>query len=257
MNKLITLITLTFLFNAATAQEITSEQDGLGSITQSIEKSKADKVKVLVSVNGGSLNIKKGTTNLADIQFDYHKEDWDPSVSYTENEKNGKLHVKALTAGDTEKVNDYNNCKIELSDEYEYSLGILLGAGVATLNFEGFDINKALFRFGVGSFNINLANTSVPLLKIEAGIGEAKVDLSGHWKNDLSAQVKAGIGDITFYVPKDMGVKFTITGFLGQVSAKGFSKSEKEYTNDAFGKTKHQMEFTVNGAIGSINIIEK
>lgn len=232
-------------------------QSDYGTFSQNIKESKVDDIKLLVSVNGGTLNFTNNVSDLADVNFEYDKQDWDPSVSFTENGDHGKLEIKALTGGENERVNDHNICDISLSDNYNYSLGILLGAGVANLNFENYSIDKALFRLGVGSFKINLANTSVPLLKIEAGIGEAKIDLTGEWKNNLSAQIKAGIGDITFYVPADVGVKFTISGFLGDISAKGFNKNDKEYTNSSFGQTKHQLELTVNGAIGSITIIEK
>lgn len=227
------------------------------TLEQTIQAGKVDEVKTLVHITGGILNISDGSTELADVDLSYNKAAWNPSISYTEDDQQGKLVVKASIKGDEKRIDDDNVCNIRLSKKFEYALGIVLGAGVANLNFEGYKIKKALFKLGVGSFDINLANTSLPLLKIDAGIGEATVDLTGDYKNDLKAEINAGIGELKIYVPENTGVQFEVNGFLGDVDAHGFRKNGKEYSNDAFGKSKHSISMRIKGAIGSITIIER
>jgi len=77
------------------------------------------------------------------------------------------------------------------------------------------------------------------------------------WKNDLSAIINAGIGEITIIVPENVGVKVHVTGFLGSVDTPGYNKKGKEYTNNLWGKTKYNLEFKIKGAIGTIDIKEK
>lgn len=234
-----------------------NSQDKISSLEQTIKSGKAKNIKALIQITGGQLDIQGGNDELAHVKLSYDKKDWNPSVSYTEDENLGKLIIKASTIGEEKHIDDDNKCLIELNEKYNYSLGIVLGAGVADLNFENFNIKKALFKLGVGSFNINLANTSLPLLKIEAGIGEAKIDLSGQYKNNLKAQINAGIGELKLYVPNNIGVKLIVNGFLGNVQAKGYHKDRKEYTNELFGETKNTIIIKVNGAIGTIKLIEK
>lgn len=227
------------------------------NLEQTIQAGKADKIKALVHISGGTLNISNGSSELADVDLSYNKNEWNPSVSYTENGELGKLIVKASIPGDEKRIDDDNVCNIKLSKKFEYALGIVLGAGVANLNFEGYKIKKALLKLGVGSFDVNFANTSLPLLKIDAGIGEAKVDLTGDYKNNLNAEINAGIGELKIYVPKEMGVQFEVNGFLGDISAVGFKKDGKEYTNSKYGVSKHIITMRIKGAIGSIKIIQK
>jgi hypothetical protein len=247
------LVVLIFLSSTV----IVNAQKGDSNLEQTIKIAKAKKIKTLVHISGGKLDIYGGSSDLADVKLSYDKHEWNPTVSYTEDDNLGKLVVKASTEGLEKHIDDDNICRIALNDKFEYSLGIVLGAGEANLDFEGFNIAKALFKLGVGSFNISLANTSLPFLKIEAGIGKATLDLSGEYKNDLRAEVNAGIGELKVYVPENMSVKFEINGFLGDVDAKGFKKKGDEYTNKNYGKTKHSITMRIKGAIGSIKIISK
>jgi hypothetical protein len=235
----------------------TVAQTKLLNLEQTINSDKAKNIKALIHISGGKLAVKGGSEELAQVKFTYDEQDWVPTISYTENNELGKLVVKASTEGEEKRIDDDNNCQLVLNSEYNYSLGLVLGAGLADLNFENFNIEKALFKLGIGSFNINLSNVSLPFLKIEAGIGEVTLDLSGEYKNDLKAQINAGIGELKVYVPGDIGIKFIVNGFLGDVQTDNYHKQGDEYTNDLFGKTKHSIVVKVNGAIGSIKIRER
>lgn len=232
-------------------------QQEAGFLEQKIPLGKAQNVKALIHVSGGILSVTGGADDLADVKFTFDKYEWDPSVSYAEQDKVGKLTVNAKIESKNKKIDDDNRCKLLLNDKLNYSLGLVLGAGEADVDLEGFKLKKALFRLGVGSFDINLSNTSIPLLKVEAGIGEATFDLSGNWKNDLVAQINAGIGEITLIVPENVGVKVSVSGFLGSVDTPGYDKNGKVYTNDQYGKSKHNLEFKIKGAIGTIDIKER
>jgi len=251
MKNIVGLVLLIFLV------QIIDAQNNPSNLEQTIKSGKAKNIKALVHITGGKLNISGNTDDLAEVKLTYDKDDWTPTISYTENDDLGKLIVKASTEGEEKRIDDDNKCNIILNDKYNYSLGVVLGAGLADMNFENFHIEKALFKLGVGSFKINLANVSLPFLKIEAGIGEASVDLSGSYKNDLKGQIDAGIGELKIFVPSDIGVKFIVTGFLGDVQADGYKKNGDEYTNALYGNTKHSIMIKVNGAIGTIKIKEK
>lgn len=248
--QLLLILVLALTFNGLSQSEGTI-------LEQTIKANEAKNIKVLVRIDGGYLKIDKAKSELAKVKLLYDKREWTPTVSYTENSNLGKLIVKAITNKDDEQFNEKNRCYLSLNDNFNYSLGIVVGAGKADLDFEKFKIEKALFKFGVGSFDINLANTSIKFLKVEAGIGEVIFNLSGSYKNSLKADIKAGIGKIRIIIPKDIGAKFIVNGFLGSVDSPNYKKQNNEYTNTLYGDTKNSIIIRINGAIGTIEIVEK
>ncbi len=229
----------------------------LSDLEQTIKKSKADHIKALIHVTGGQLFVTGGANELAFVKLSYNKTEWDPSISFAEDQNVGKLTVTAKLNLDENIIEDYNTCRIQLNNSPDYSLGVVLGAGKADADFSGLKVSKALFRLGIGSFKVNLSNTSVPFLKVEAGIGEVLFDLSGEWHNNLSAKIDAGIGQLNLVVPDHVGVKIIVKGFLGSVETPGFKKEGKEFTNHLYGKSKYNLEFDITGAVGTVVIIEK
>lgn len=232
-------------------------QDSKASLNQIIKLGKSSHIKALIKVSGGNLSVTGQSDELAEVNLNYFKSDWNPTVSFTENENMGKLTITALSDHQEQHIDDKNVCQIALNNKLNYSLGVAMGVGTSDFNLQGLSIDKALFRLGVGSFTINLANTSIPALKIDAGIGEATVNLTGKWKNNLNAKINAGIGQITIIVPKDMGVKLIVSGFLGSVETPGYQKKSKVYSNAYLGKTKHTLELDINGSIGTVIIKEQ
>jgi hypothetical protein len=252
MKNIISILLILAGFNS-----LCTAQDSKASLNQIIKPGKSSHIKTLIKVSGGNLIVTGQSKELAEVNLSYFKNDWNPTVSFTENEKEGKLTITALSNHKEQHIDEENVCQIALNNKLTYSLGVAMGVGISEFNLQGLSIDKALFRLGVGAFTINLANTSVPTLKIDAGIGEATVNLSGKWKNDLKAKINAGIGQITIIVPKDMGVKLIVSGFLGSVETPGYQKKNRVYSNPNLGKTKHTLELDINGSIGTVIIKEQ
>lgn len=248
--KLLTIIFVIILFCSFVA---VNQQD----LTQAIPLGKARSIKTLININGGEVYVNKTGHELAQVKFSYDDQEWSPNVAYTENGNEGRLTLKSNSIKNISNITKENECRISLNKNLVYSLGLEFGAGVVDIDLDSVKIDKALLRLGVGTFNINLANTSIPLLKVEAGVGEAVIDLSGEWKNDLSANITAGIGEVKFIVPKNVGVKFNIQGFLGEIDAQGFKRKDKQFINTNYGQTEHQLIFDVTGAIGSVTVIQR
>ncbi len=236
---------------------INAYSQNIKSFEQNIPYSKVNNVKALISIAGGKLLINGQSNDLALVKFSYNGSKWDPTVSYTENNETGKLIVKAEIDNPEKSVDEDNECIITLNKKPTYSIGLVLGAGIADIDLNNYSISRGLFRLGVGSFKVNLANSNISALKIEAGIGEAFFDLSGNRKKNLNATIKAGIGKIDIIVPENVGVKITVSGFLGDVDANNFYRDGKVYTNKAYNNTNVKMEFDITGAIGAIKITEK
>lgn len=105
-----------------------------------------------------------------------------------------------------------------------------------------------------GEVEINLRNTSVPDVDFKALAGEATLNLSGAWKNNMLADIRGGFGSITLILPSDVGVELEISGILGDVDAPRMRKDGNTYFNKAFGETAHTLYLDVNGGIGDVSV---
>jgi hypothetical protein len=114
-------------------------------------------------------------------------------------------------------------------------------------------LTRLHLKAGAGDFTVNLANTSVPKLDIEAGVGEIKLDLSGKWSNNLEAKINGGIGEITLKLPRKTGVRVKVNG-LGSIENAGFTKQDGYYVNEAYKKTEATLNIEINGGLGSVNL---
>ena len=105
-----------------------------------------------------------------------------------------------------------------------------------------------------GESKVNLRNTSVPAVIFNLFTGEASLDLSGKWHNDLEANIKGGIGELEIKVPYDTGVRIAVSGLIGEVNIPFFERNGKIYTNGQYGKSKYTLYLNVEAGIGQIDV---
>ena len=89
---------------------------------------------------------------------------------------------------------------------------------------------------------------------MEAGVGSARVDLSGEWRNDLDTSFRCGVGSLVLPLPRDTGVRVEVRGLLGSIEATGFAKNGDRYTNEAYGDGGYELEASVAGGIGDVEL---
>ena len=112
-------------------------------------------------------------------------------------------------------------------------------------------------KVGAGKTELHLGGMLLDRLRIENGVGELNVDLSGEWKCSLEAFIKAGIGDTTLRLPKNAGVRVQSSVSLGSVRPCGLAWDGAAYTNPLFGKSPVNLDLTLSGGLGKINLIEE
>lgn len=143
--------------------------------TKVVELEGAKKAEVDINMGVGELEIKESTDKMMSGEFVYTIPEWKPEVEYAVNGEEGKLKVSQPSSTD---VNMGNN-------EYRWNLA---------LNKE-IPLNMDI-KLGVGESNIDLSKLNINNLDIKTGVGEATVDLSGNYKNDVSVNVKGGVGEV-------------------------------------------------------------
>lgn len=224
---------------------------------QTISIGEASFVKARISFPAGKIKVNSGNSELMVGNFKYTKNEWKPEISYTEEGENGNLIIEPKNSINNVSFNDNDTCKwyIDLSPEKEYDMEVMIGAGKGDIDLENFLLKNFKFEMGAGQVNLNLKNTSVPKLEIAVGAGKAIVDLTGDWKNDLTAKMAGGVGEIEVHLPKEVGVIAEVNGLLGGVDADDFTKKGRKYINSSYGKTEYTLNLQIDGAIGKVKLI--
>lgn len=223
---------------------------------KSIPLGNAKEVKSDISFFAGELYMNVNSKKLTECYYGYKEVYIVPYMVYKEIDKNGYLTIKCKRENNERldnRSND-NKWKLELNKNVRNDVSIELMAGEANINLEGGKITNFSFKMTAGKSEINLKNTSVPKIRCNMMAGETNIDLSGKWNNDCEADIKGGVGQINVKVPFRTGVKIHVSGLLGEVNMPFFNKENKTYTNDSWGKSKHNITLDISGAIGEINV---
>ena len=202
---------------------------------QTIDLQGAKSVSADLHMGAGQLNVTGGSAHLLNAEFHFDRK-WDePTVDYHVSDGKGIMDVNQ-ESGHTNFGPSDNTWDLEFTDEVPLDLRVEMGAGQGNLKLRGMDVSN---------------------VELHVGAGQMVMDLTGPRKSDLNVSVKGGIGQVTIRLPKDVAVTAHAAGGLGAVNAEGLHKNDREYTNDAYGKTPHKITVDVQGGIGEIELIQE
>jgi hypothetical protein len=109
-------------------------------------------------------------------------------------------------------------------------------------------------QFGAGKADLRLAGLALTRLRVESGVGELAVDLSGEWGHSLEAFVKAGIGDTTLRLPQNAGVRVQSAVSLGSIQPHGLTWDGTAYSNALYGQAEVTLDISVESGMGKITL---
>jgi hypothetical protein len=200
--------------------------------TRTIELDKSDLVRVELKMGAGELDVRGGASNLMDGEFTYNRPSSKPYVNYNASGFRGTLRVEEPSG--THTGNTKYRWDLRLNDDKPLDLNVDFGAG------EG--------RLDLGTLNLRSVN-------VHMGVGELRVDLRGTPKNDYNVDLRGGVGEVTVYLPRDVGIEAEAHGGIGGINARGLQKRDGRYTNEAYGHAKTTVRLDIKGGIGAINLV--
>ncbi|MBM3310640.1 MAG: hypothetical protein FJY80_03940 [Candidatus Aminicenantes bacterium] len=180
-----------------------------------------------VTVRGSDIDTLMNGT------FRFNRRHWEPRVDFL-------------------KVGDRSRLVVERRRSRTLFLGTVRNTwDIALTNRIPLDLD---FDFGAGEARLDLRGLKLNSLTIDMGVGDLTLDLSGPRAESLEASIDGGIGHATIFLPSEIGVRLRIDGGLGSINAPGFIKSERYFTNEAYGKTPTTIDLEVDAGIGSIDL---
>lgn len=172
-----------------------------------------------------------------------------------------KLDVQITTAVpvDLRLKTGASETKIDLSGIRVKSFDLKAGVGEANISITKRNpivCDTIDIKTGVGGFKMmGLANANFNSLRLYTGVGEARLDFTGDWSHDAEVEVKAGVGQVTVILPRDLGVELeSQRGLLSSLHLESFHKSGDLYRSDNYDTTKHHLRIRMRAGIGGVEI---
>lgn len=230
----------------------------------------------------GTLEIGAGTPDyLLTGVYQYNVIDWAPEIT----QEGNALTIRQ--GGDRDKWgipsgNVRNRWNLAFSPHTPLSVNVRAGAGDGRLDFTGLQISQLDVDVGAGSFTllfeepnpvpmdhmtldtgaskievVGAGNASPETLRLQGGVGDMALDLTGNWIRSSDITIRAGAGTLRLTLPSDVGVEIETRGGLTNVEAYGLRQMGGTYTNDAFGQADIELQISILTALGNVRLEEE
>jgi hypothetical protein len=216
----------------------------------------ADQVRVYLKMGAGELNVDNGADGLMDADFTFNVDDWEPTVTYTVNDGEGRLTVEQprteeLSVGS----NFHNEWDIRFGDRVPMDMRIDCGAGEQDIDLAGLPITELDMKLGAGDVNVDLSdNAMLTRLEFDIGAGDVDINLDGPWSNDVDVDIQGGVGQTKLRLPRDIGVRVDVTKGIGDVDASGLYREGNAYVNEAYGESDVTLDINLQAGIGRVQL---
>jgi hypothetical protein len=249
---------------------------------RSVPLSGTEPVDVDIRFGAGRLELEAGVPDeLFSGYFRYNVERWAPEITYEGSEltirQGGDEDDWGIPSG-----NIRNRWELEFSPSVPLEMDVRAGAGEGELDLTDLKISSLDVDMGAGDLAlrfdkpngvamdhltldsgaskievVGVGNASPQTMRLQGGVGDVSLDLTGDWSRSAEITVRAGAGALTLRLPKDVGVEVETRGGLTNVEAYGLRQMGGTYTNDAFGETEIDLLIDVTAGVGNVRLIEE
>ena len=201
--------------------------------SRSVKLGDAKSVRAEIHMGAGEMKLAGGARELLEAEFSYNVARWKPEVEYGVSGGRGLLTIRQPEWSGGPIGHGRYQWDLHFNNQVPLELSVNLGAGKTELT---------------------LGSLALSNLDLNMGVGEAVVDLTGDWKNDLAAHIKGGVGKATVRLPRDVGVEVHAKGGIGEVRHGELRKHNGAYVNEAYGKSPVTLRVSVESGIGEVNL---
>ncbi|MBN1783287.1 hypothetical protein JW948_19285 [bacterium] len=239
-----------------------------------------------LNVDVGEVQVAlSDSENVCQISMSYIKEDYRAKADF--NEKSNALKIRLDKKGWNSKFeNDGDNhirAEVLLPANVVMQLKTRVKAGEVTLDMSGLSIREFHLRVWAGEVSVHfdepnpvimdyldisasigslttsqLGNARFKRARINGGIGEINVDLTGEVLDKAKAKVDLDIGEAQVILPEDCGIRLAVGGMFGFMSSKNIDnrleKHGRYYYSEDFDENETSFSVLVTPGLGELNI---
>ncbi len=236
-----------------------------------------------VEFGAGKLIVKPGPADrLYGLMLEYDAERFRPIGRYDAAAGSVRLGVESIGGGGI-RVGRRSalpqTALVELPPAVDLALDLAIGAAEGSVELGGLRLSalevkngasrtavsfakpnpgrcrSASVSSGAGEMTLSaIGNSGCASWTIDGGVGAVTVDLGGAWPADGRIALNLALGGLTLQVPKGLGLRVTMNGFLADFDGEGFAKSGKTYTSAGYDRAARHVELTVSSAMGGVTV---
>lgn len=202
--------------------------------TRSVALEGASRAEVGLHMGAGRLRVRGADqASLMEGSFEFNRERLRPEIDYRSYDGKGILHVRHARRTTIPFGRVRNRWDLGLSTAVPLDLTVDLGAGESDLDLRGLKLER---------------------LEIDMGVGETRLDLRGPRAESFRVKIDGGVGSGRLVFPTEVGVRVKVDGGLGSVDARGLTKENGAWVNEAYGKSPVTIEVDIDAGIGSLDL---
>ena len=263
----------------------------LERVKESVTAKHAKIIEIECNLAAGEFTIKSGDIEeIAEIDIEYDKRTIEYEIDYSERGEKGYLFIDIdhRKNGFFKDFDDLeNNWDIVLSDKFEISINLDIGACVADFDFGGIRLtdldidvgaasgvidfsepNKSRLReinidAGASSLEMhNLGNANFEYFEFSGGIGSYDFDFRGKYSGESKINIEIGLGAAEIILPRGVPVRVETEGgnWLSSIDFHNDDLDEIDddiYETEDFKNAKTRIILRLEVGLGSIDVYWK
>jgi hypothetical protein len=244
------------------------------------------RLHAVVEFAAGRLDLRPAAPGrLYGLTLSYDADRFRPIGRYDANAGQVNLGVEGIGGGgirvDRRKALP-QDALIELPTGVELTLDASIGAAESTLELGGLRLSALELKTGASRTTINFAsrttgacrtvsvssgageltinsagNSGCRSWRLEGGVGAVYLDLGGAWPADARVTLDMALGGVTLAVPRDLGLRVQVSGFLSGFDANGFRRDGKTHTSNNYASAARKLDVEVSSAMGEVSVVWK
>jgi len=108
---------------------------------------------------------------------------------------------------------------------------------------------------GAASFRGDrLANANAPSIRVDAGVGNVELDMSGQWTQDIELHVEVTLGIVTIHVPADVGVRVSVDKVFASFDHEGLVERNGAWVSRNWDSAPHKLRVSAETVFGKLTI---
>ncbi len=118
------------------------------------------------------------------------------------------------------------------------------------------EMDVARFEVGAAEFTARrLGNLNARSIRVDAGVGDISLGLTGSWQRDARLSVDMGLGSLELRLPEGLGVKIMKDTFLTSFDSEGLVKRGNAYYSLDYEDADRRLTIDIDAAFGSIAVV--
>jgi hypothetical protein len=260
----------------------------LERVSESVNVENAKRIDIDCELGAGEFKIVSGHIEelaLFDIRYDKRSVDYD--IDYSERGDKGFLTIDSEHRKNGHFDTDENNWEIVLSDKFETSINLDIGACEADFDFGGIRLTNLDIDIGAASGVIefskpnpsrlrkikidagasslemhNLGNANFEHFDFSGGVGSYDLDFRGKYSGESNINIEIGLGSGSIILPRDVAVRVETEGdnWLSSVDFHNDDLVEIDddvYETEDFEDAETRIVLRLEVGLGSIDVYWK